>query len=130
MNLVADESVDGPIVERLRTDGHAVLYVAEMRPGITDDEVLDRVNADETPLVTGDKDFGELVFRLHRVTHGVILIRLPGLSPLLKAAIVSGAIRSHGDDMLHAFTVISPGMTRIRRHSGFGAEDGGATFTR
>ena len=115
MNLIADESVDGPIVERLRTDGHAVPYVAEMSPGITDDEVLDRAIADEAILVTGDKDFGELVFRLHRVAHGVILIRLQGLSALLKAAVVSEAIRLHGDDMLHAFTVISPGMVRVRR---------------
>lgn len=114
MMLVADESVDAPIVERLRRDGHSVPYVAEMSPSITDDEVLDRANADQSPLVTGDKDFGELVFRLHRVTHGVILIRLPGLSPPLKASIVSEAIRTHGSEMLHAFTVISPGMLRIR----------------
>lgn len=115
MNLVADESVDAQIVERLRADGHVVPYVAEMSPSITDDEVLDQANADESPLVTGDKDFGELVFRLQRVTHGVILIRLPGLSPPLKAAIVSETIRLHAGDMLHAFTVISPGMVRIRR---------------
>jgi predicted nuclease of predicted toxin-antitoxin system len=115
MNLIADESVDAQIVKRLRTDGHAVPYVAEMSPSITDDEVLDRANADGSPLVTVDKDFGELVFRLHRVTHGVVLIRLPGLSPALKAAIVSTAVRLHGADMLHAFTVISPGMVRIRR---------------
>jgi predicted nuclease of predicted toxin-antitoxin system len=115
MNLLADESVDAQIVERLRADGHDVPYVAEMSPSITDNEVLDRANADESPLVTGDKDFGELVFRLHRATYGVILIRLPGLSSPLKAAIVSDAIRLHRDDMLHAFTVISPGMVRIRR---------------
>jgi predicted nuclease of predicted toxin-antitoxin system len=115
MNLLADESVDAQIVERLRADGHDVPYVAEMSPSITDNEVLDRANADESPLVTGDKDFGELVFRLHRATYGVILIRLPGLPSPLKAAIVSDAIRLHRDDMLHAFTVISPGMVRIRR---------------
>lgn len=30
MNFLADESVDQPIVERLRADGHDVLAVAEM----------------------------------------------------------------------------------------------------
>ena len=40
MNVVADESVDRPIVERLRREGHAVIYVAELSPGTTDDEVL------------------------------------------------------------------------------------------
>jgi len=115
MNFLADESVDSPIVKRLRIDGHGVAYVTEMSPSITDDEVLERTNADQCPLVTGDKDFGELVFRLRRVTHGVILIRLPGLAPPLKASIVSEAIRLHRNEMLHAFTVISPGMVRIRR---------------
>ena len=115
MNLLADESIDAPIVERLRFDGHGVLYVAEIRPSIMDDEVIDRANADLCPLMTGDKDFGELVFRLHRVTLGVILVRLSGLSPHLKSIIVSDAIRLHGNEMIHAFTVISPGMVRIRR---------------
>lgn len=114
MNLFADESVDVPIVERLRADGHSVPYVGEMSPGITDEDVLARANADRCPLLTGDKDFGELVFRLRRVTHGVILIRLLGLSVPRKASIVSDAIRDHGDEMIHAFTVISPGMVRIR----------------
>ena len=44
MNFLADESVDDQIVERLRNDGHDVLYIAEMDPGITDDQVLDKAN--------------------------------------------------------------------------------------
>lgn len=36
MNFVADESVDRQIVERLREDGHSVIYVAGMDPGIPD----------------------------------------------------------------------------------------------
>ena len=115
MKLLADESVDASIVGRLRSDGHAVGYVAELSPSITDDEVLDRANDDGCPLMTGDKDFGELIFRLHRAAFGVILVRLPGLSPRLKSALVSNAVRLHGGEMLHAFTVISPGLVRIRR---------------
>ena len=30
MNLLADENVDQPIVQRLRQDGHDVLYIAEL----------------------------------------------------------------------------------------------------
>lgn len=36
MNLLADESVDRQIVERLRQDGHQVLYIAEVEPSISD----------------------------------------------------------------------------------------------
>ena len=115
MNLLADESVDAPVVARLRSDGHNVVYVAELSPSITDDEVLDRANSAQCPLMTGDKDFGELVLRLHRITHGIILIRLHGLAVPVKAAIVATAVRLHSAEMLHAFAVISPGMVRIRR---------------
>ena len=42
MNFLADESVDHPIVERLRDDGHDVLAVAEMAPSVPDETVLAR----------------------------------------------------------------------------------------
>ena len=114
MNLLADESVDAPVVGRLRSDGHDVAYVAEMSPSITDDEVLDKANRSRSHLLTVDKDFRELVFRLGRLSRGVILVRLSGISPARKASIVSEAIRGHGREMTGAFTVISPGMVRIR----------------
>ena len=116
MRFVADESVDAQTVGQLRADGHDVLYVAEASPSLPDEDVLDRTRAGKAVLVTADKDFGELVFRLGRVTHGVILVRLRGSSPAKKAAAVSEAVRAHGDEMRHAFTVISPGMVRIRRN--------------
>src|SRR5262245_61172078 len=66
MMLLADESVDRMIVERLRADGHDTLYVAEMSPGITDDEILREASSRNALLLTEDKDFGELVYRLGR----------------------------------------------------------------
>ncbi len=114
MNFLADESVDQPIVERLRHYGHNVLSVAEMEPSISDEIVLAMANQQDALLLTADKDFGELVFRQHRVTRGVVLIRLAGLSSEAKAAIVSEAVRDHGTELTPAFTVISPGMVRVR----------------
>jgi predicted nuclease of predicted toxin-antitoxin system len=115
VNLLADESVDGPIVHRLREDGHVALYVAEMAPGIDDDEVLARGNEIGALLVTADKDFGELVFRLRRINAGVVLLRLLGLSPRRKAEIVGAAFARHGADFTNAFSVVTPGPIRIRR---------------
>lgn len=68
MNLLADESVDRQIVERLRQDGHDVLYIAELEPGISNNIVFDRANEKAALLVTGDKDFGEIVFRDNRLS--------------------------------------------------------------
>jgi predicted nuclease of predicted toxin-antitoxin system len=115
VNFVADGSVDGPVVDQFRQDGHVVEYVAEMDPGVDDDEVLTLSNQLGAPLLTVDKDFGELVYRLGRVTHGVILIRLAGLSLSTKAALVARAVRQHEHALVGAFTVISPGAIRIRQ---------------
>ena len=115
MNFVADESVDRQIVTRLRNDGHSVWYIAEMSPSIPDDEVLQLANKETAPLITSDKDFGELVFRQHLVSYGVILVRLSGLSAELKANIVSSTITNHENEILGNFTVISPSRIRIRK---------------
>ena len=63
MIRVANEGVDRPVVERLRQDDHDVVYVAELSPSITDEEILQLANARSAVLLTADKDFGELVFR-------------------------------------------------------------------
>lgn len=103
------------LVERLRQSGYQVWYVAEWEPGISDEVVLDLANRERAILLTVDRDFGELVFRQGRVTTGVILLRLSGLSLARKAEIVNVALAAHGNEMDHAFTVITPGAVRIRR---------------
>ena len=115
MIVLADESVERQIVDRLRLDAHSVLYVAEMEPSIGDDVVLRRANEHAALLITEDKDFGELVVRQGLVHFGVVLLRLDGLVVESRAALVSQVLASHGAEMEGAFTVVSPGMVRIRR---------------
>lgn len=115
MNFVVDESVDRQIVEKLREDGHSAWYVAEMSPSIIDEEVLQLANSQVAPLLTSDKDFGELVFRQRLASHGVVLIRLSGIVPEVKAKIVSSAITAHTNELLKNFTVISTDKIRIRK---------------
>lgn len=115
MKFLADENVDKPIVERLRDDGHTVLYVLEMEPGISDEEVIRRANQEFALLLTADKDFGELVFRQRRIVYGVVLIRLAGLSPQRKAEAAATAIQKHADELARNFTVITHRTVRIRK---------------
>lgn len=115
MNLMADECIDRHIVVRLREEGHDVLYVAEIEPSIPDETILKRANQKNALLLTADKDFGELVFRQNRVSAGVVLLRLAGLSQTEKAKVVSSAIREHSDELFQSFTVVSPGIVRIRK---------------
>jgi predicted nuclease of predicted toxin-antitoxin system len=115
LKIVADENVDRQIVERLRADGHEVLYIAELHPGINDESVLDHSRRANAVLLTADKDFGELVFRQHFVESGVLLIRLAGLKPDLKAELVATTFKQHSDELKIGFAVLSRRALRLRK---------------
>jgi predicted nuclease of predicted toxin-antitoxin system len=115
VNLLADEGVELAVVERLRQDGHDVLYVAELAPSVADEDVLREANARGALLITADKDFGELVFRQRRVHRGVVLLRLAGLANEIKAQIVAEVCRERAEVLPGAFSVIAAGQVRIRR---------------
>lgn len=120
MRFLADENVDCAIVERLRQEGHAVTYVVEMATSPQDNQLIRLANDDAALLLTADKDFGELVFRQGLMVHGVVLMRLSGLSPQKKAEVVATAVRDHASELPRSFAVISPGAVRLRRCSGRG----------
>jgi predicted nuclease of predicted toxin-antitoxin system len=115
VKLVADENVDGVIVERLREDGHEVSWIAEAAPATSDPRVLEMARSQAAVLVTADRDFGELVFRQGLASYGVLLIRLHGLLPDEKARRISAAVRAHSAALPRAFTVVTPSSIRIRR---------------
>lgn len=54
MKIVADESVDWPVIERLREDGHEVTAIVETCAGAPDDRVLEAANASGAILLTAD----------------------------------------------------------------------------
>jgi hypothetical protein len=57
------------------------------------------------------------VFRLRRIATGVVLIRLSGLSTINKMDIIIYVINQHNNELLGAFTVITPRSIRIRKIS-------------
>ena len=115
MRLLADESVDGPVVARLRTDGHEVAWIAEDAAGSPDDAVLARAYLEGIILISADKDFGELVYRHRRPHAGVLLLRLTGLDEAAKCDLVSRTVGGSGADLVDAFSVLTGNALRIRR---------------
>jgi len=106
MKLLADEGTDKPIDDALRNAGFDIVYILETNRGANDEFILSLANADKRIVITQDKDFGELVFRLKQAHHGVILIRLHGYAPATKADITTSVLLVHKDELTEAFTVI------------------------
>jgi predicted nuclease of predicted toxin-antitoxin system len=115
MKFLADEGVDSSIVTGLRDLNFDVFYVIEEVRSLDDEALLDIALKDERILITRDKDFGELVFRLHKAHSGVILIRLEGHTTEERGEIVCHMIQQYADQLPNAFTVIQKAIVRIRR---------------
>ena len=117
MKFLADEGVDQPIVDLLRSTGFDIHYVLETNRGADDDKVLQIANEESRVLLTQDKDFGEMVYRLQKTHLGIVLIRLKEQTATEKAELVNYVLVEYGDKLKKAFTVIQPTSLRIRKQA-------------
>lgn len=74
--MLANENVPMVVFSALKADGHDVIWMRDVGPGSSDDSVLALAFSEDRIVLTFDKDFGELAFRLgQQATPGVILLR-------------------------------------------------------
>lgn len=110
--IVADESVDFRIITELRKSGLDIYSISEQNPSIKDNLVLKIAFEKRALLLTEDKDFGELVFRLQLQHNGVLLIRVSKISGT--NSLVSDAIAKYYNEMIGKFSVIDDKKLRIK----------------
>ena len=114
MRLLADENFPRFAVKALRASGFDVTSVAEDRPGSPDEYVLARCSREKFTLLTLDKDFGELVFRMSLPAEcGVILFRVDAESPSEFSEIALAALRSR-EDWAGTFAVVTRDRIRLK----------------
>lgn len=98
MQLITNENVPTSVVQALRDHGHDVLAVKESMRGEDDTTILKRAAAESRLVVTHDKDFGELAFRIGLPAPcRVILFRLTTSDPQLNAQRMLDVIESRAD---------------------------------
>ena len=112
MRLLADECCDAALVEALRTDGYDVLHAVESLRGATDDELLALAFSEHRILLTEDKDFGELVYRLQLPAYGVVLLRFDVADRALKVPRLHRLLRQEAERLAGSFVVLV--VTKIR----------------
>jgi predicted nuclease of predicted toxin-antitoxin system len=114
MNLVADESVDFGIIQGLRKKGINVFSIAEESGGIKDTEVLKVAVKNDALLITEDKDFGELAFRLKFQHKGILLIRLSDLPRNERLLLAVKTIFLNLNKLARNFSVLTKNGLRIK----------------
>lgn len=98
----------------LRKEGHDVLYVLEMQPGTPDELVLKNAFRESRILLTEDKDFGELVYRLKKPAAGIVLIRILVEERRRKWPRVKKLIEAYGDRLQGNFIIVGADKFRFR----------------
>jgi len=113
MRILANENFPADAVSALRGHGHDVVWIRTDSPGISDTEVLDRAQREDRILITFDKDFGELAFRLKLpALNGIILFRISAFSPKQVAQAAVTALESRPDWSGH-FAVVEDSRIRM-----------------
>lgn len=75
MKVLVDENIGSSVVQYLLSEGHNVIWIKELRPGMSDKEILKLALKTRRIIITYDQDFGELIFLKGERHYGVILIR-------------------------------------------------------
>jgi predicted nuclease of predicted toxin-antitoxin system len=114
MRFLANENFPGSAVAKLTASGHDVIWIRTAAPGSKDEDVLAWAVREGRVLLTFDKDFGELTWRVGLPAPcGIVLFRLPMPSPAMVGTMLAALIDERADWAGH-FTVIEPGRIRMR----------------
>lgn len=115
MRYLADENFPGDAVRSLRASGHDVAWIRTAAPGTKDVDVLATAAREERVLLTFDKDFGELAWRVKLpAACGVVLFRLPMKSPGAAGEVLAGRLSARSDWAGH-FSVVELSRVRMRQ---------------
>jgi len=117
MKLVADESVDFGIINKLRLAGIEVISISEEVSGIADRIVLEIAVDHNCLLLTEDKDFGELTHRLKLLHSGILLIRLSDIERAERLEFVPKIIHKYFVQLQGKFSVLTSKGLRIKNSS-------------
>ena len=113
MKFLADENFDAPAIMALRLEGYDVLSIKEILPKALDKAILELANKENRILLTCDKDFGELVYRLKLISPGIVLFRLAEMSNAEKVRFIVAFMNQYSDKLPKSFSVVTPRKVRV-----------------
>ena len=110
MKFLVDESVGNRFAALFKSLGYDVIFVGEAIPEVDDAEVLSFAKHEKRVLITADKDFGFLIFKLNMLVDGLILFRIRTRDPEKRLEMARGIL----DKAEGKFVVVKEGQIRIR----------------
>jgi predicted nuclease of predicted toxin-antitoxin system len=115
MRFVVDENAGPAVAHWLKSHGHEVFSVYHEARGIDDEAIIHKAYHEHWILITGDKDFGEKVYRERFPHHGVILLRLQDERPLVKIETLTRLLKQYEANLTDHFIVVTENRVRFAR---------------
>ncbi len=112
MRFLVDECSGKRLATLLKNEGYDVLFAGDVMPSASDEEIIKKCEEDYRILITDDKDFGELIFRLRRPIKGVILLRIVTVPERRLKALIK-LLKTY--DVKNRFIVLEEEAVRIRK---------------
>lgn len=115
MQFLANENFPLVSVQRLRKAGHDVVSIIEASPGAKDSEILAWAAREERIVLTFDRDYGELIYRLGRpAPSGIVYFRFDPATPEEPAELLLQLLSVRTLPLEGKFTVVERGQVRQR----------------
>jgi len=115
MQFLANENFPLASVRQLRVAGHEVVSVIETSPGAKDSEILAWAARENLIILTFDRDYGELLYRLGRpAPSGIVYFRFDPTTPEEPAEHLLQLLTVRGLSLQEKFTVTERGQVRQR----------------
>ena len=107
MKFLANENIPAPSVQLLRQAGFEVAYIADEVSGIDDAAVLQLACDEQRIILTFDRDYGELIFKLHYPSPaGIIYLRFEPEFSTHPGEVLLKLLKNMSIHWLHHFSVV------------------------
>lgn len=107
MKFILDENIGKKVAQYLRTQGYPTQRIREINPGIEDSQVLNLALSQNSILITLDKDFGQLIFKLGQKHAGVIFLRMDDQTQENVIKALNYVLLNHKDKLETAFLTLT-----------------------
>ena len=110
MRFLVDTNLGRKFANLIKQKGHDAIFAKDLLPIFKDEDILARAALEQRVVITNDKDFGELVFRLGKASAGVILLRTKTTDPKGRFELIQSVLNK----AKKAFVVVEEGRIRMR----------------
>jgi predicted nuclease of predicted toxin-antitoxin system len=113
MRFLVDECVGPSVVRWLRENNHDATSAYEDCRGWEDESILEKAYSEGRIVVTMDKDFGDMVFRMKMPHCGIILLRSAYSGPAKKISLMKKVLSLSESALSGRFVVVTETAIRI-----------------